>query len=107
MTRPRHIASCSGGKDSVATILLAAQNNEPLDEIVFAEVMFDPNTTGEVPNSGTSSTISSNRSAKKSLESSSRSFTAAKLTMTSSITSSFADPTRRKSEVLLGPGCVQ
>ena len=49
MTRPRHIASCSGGKDSVATILLAAQNNEPLDEIVFAEVMFDPNTTGEVP----------------------------------------------------------
>ena len=49
MTRPLHIASCSGGKDSVATILLAAQHDEPMDEIVFAEVMFDKNTTGEVP----------------------------------------------------------
>ena len=41
MTRPKHIAACSGGKDSVATILLAAKHNEPLDEIVFSEVMFD------------------------------------------------------------------
>ena len=49
MTRPLHIASCSGGKDSVATILLAAQHGEPMDEIVFAEVMFDKDTTGEVP----------------------------------------------------------
>ena len=49
MMRPRYIASCSGGKDSVATILLAAQNHEPLDEIVFSEVMFDRATTGEVP----------------------------------------------------------
>ena len=49
MTRPKHIAACSGGKDSVATILLAAKHNDPLDEIVFSEVMFDKETTGEVP----------------------------------------------------------
>ena len=36
-----HIASCSFGKDSIATILLALENNEPLDRVVFAEVMFD------------------------------------------------------------------
>ena len=49
MTRPKYIASCSGGKDSVATLLLAAQNNEPLDEVVYSEVMFNRNTSGEVP----------------------------------------------------------
>ena len=27
----KHIASCSFGKDSIATILLAIENNEPLD----------------------------------------------------------------------------
>ena len=32
MSRPKYVASCSGGKDSVATLLLAAQHNEPLDE---------------------------------------------------------------------------
>ena len=49
MTRPRYIASCSGGKDSVATILLAAEKNEPLDEVIYSEVMFDQETSGEVP----------------------------------------------------------
>ena len=49
MSRPKYIASCSGGKDSVATLLLAAQHNEPLDEAVFSEVMFNQNTSGEVP----------------------------------------------------------
>lgn len=49
MSDTKYIASCSGGKDSVATILLAAQHNEPLDEIVFSEVMFDKKTSGEVP----------------------------------------------------------
>ena len=49
MSRPKYIASCSGGKDSVATLLLAAQHREPLDEAVFSEVMFDQNTSGEVP----------------------------------------------------------
>ena len=30
----------SGGKDSMATIILAKENNEPLDTIIFSEVMF-------------------------------------------------------------------
>ena len=39
--RPTYIASCSFGKDSLATILLALEHNEPLDRAVFCEVMFD------------------------------------------------------------------
>lgn len=45
----KYVASCSGGKDSVATLILAKQNNEPLDMVMFAEVMFDEETTGEMP----------------------------------------------------------
>lgn len=41
MDNPTYIASCSFGKDSIATILLAMENNEPLDRIVSVEVMFD------------------------------------------------------------------
>lgn len=46
-----YIASCSFGKDSIATILLALENNEPLDRVVFAEVMFDheKGISGEIP----------------------------------------------------------
>lgn len=46
-----HIASCSFGKDSIATILLALENNEPLDRVVFCEVIFDHsrNISGEIP----------------------------------------------------------
>lgn len=46
-----HICSWSGGKDSMATILLALENNEPLDRVVFAEVMFDHERgiSGEIP----------------------------------------------------------
>lgn len=49
--KPLYIASCSFGKDSIATILLALENNEPLDRVVFAEVMFDKERgiSGEVP----------------------------------------------------------
>ena len=47
--RPLHIASCSFGKDSIATILLALEHGEPLDEAVYCEVMFDDKTDGEVP----------------------------------------------------------
>lgn len=36
-----YMTSWSGGKDSTASIILAHENNEPLDEIVFCEVMFD------------------------------------------------------------------
>ena len=46
-----HIASCSFGKDSLATILLALEHKEPLDRVVFAEVMFDHSRgiSGEIP----------------------------------------------------------
>ena len=46
-----HIASCSFGKDSIATLLLALEHNEPLDRVVFAEVMFDHERgiSGEIP----------------------------------------------------------
>lgn len=47
----KYIASCSFGKDSIATILLALENNEPLDRVVFSEVMFDheKGISGEIP----------------------------------------------------------
>lgn len=51
MSNPTYIASCSFGKDSIATILLALENNEPLDRVLFAEVMFDHkrDISGEMP----------------------------------------------------------
>ena len=47
----KYIASCSFGKDSIATILLALEHGEPFDEAVFVEVMFDNarNISGEMP----------------------------------------------------------
>ena len=45
----KYIASCSFGKDSIATVVLAHLNNEPLDLIVYSEVMFDENISGEHP----------------------------------------------------------
>lgn len=49
--RSIYVASCSFGKDSIATILLALEHNEPLDRVVFAEVMFDHSRgiSGEMP----------------------------------------------------------
>ena len=46
-----HIASCSFGKDSLCSILLALEHGEPLDRVVFSEVMFDneKGISGEVP----------------------------------------------------------
>lgn len=44
-----YVANWSGGKDSTATIILAHENNEPLDLIIFSEVMFDKDTSGELP----------------------------------------------------------
>lgn len=51
MKPPIYIASCSFGKDSIATILLALENGEPLDRVVFAGVMFDHSRgiSGEIP----------------------------------------------------------
>lgn len=40
---------CSGGKDSVASLILAKEHGEPLDAVVFCEVMFDKNISGEHP----------------------------------------------------------
>jgi hypothetical protein len=45
----KHIASCSFGADSTASILLAIEHEEPLDETAYCEVMFDTKTSGEVP----------------------------------------------------------
>ena len=49
MGEAKRIASVSFGKDSLATILLAKEHNEPLDEAVYCEVMFDQDISGEVP----------------------------------------------------------
>lgn len=45
----KYIASWSGGKDSTASIILAHEHNEPLDLIIFSEVMFDKEISGELP----------------------------------------------------------
>lgn len=44
-----YIASWSGGKDSTATIILAHEHEEPLNTIIFSEVMFDKQISGELP----------------------------------------------------------
>lgn len=51
MSQPTYIASYSFGKDSIATILLALEHDEPLDRVVFSEVMFDHarGISGEIP----------------------------------------------------------
>lgn len=45
----KYTASWSGGKDSTASIILAHEHKEPLDLIIFSEVMFDENISGELP----------------------------------------------------------
>lgn len=45
----KHVAACSFGKDSIATVILAKEHNEPLDEVIYCEVMFDDEISGEVP----------------------------------------------------------
>lgn len=45
----KYIASLSGGKDSAAAIILAHEHNEPLDEIIFSEVMYSEIVSGELP----------------------------------------------------------
>ena len=49
MEKKRYIASWSGGKDSTANIILAHEHGEPLDLIIFSEVMFDEKISGELP----------------------------------------------------------
>lgn len=47
--RAKYVAACSFGKDSLATVITAIENGEPLDEAVYCEVMFDEEISGEVP----------------------------------------------------------
>lgn len=45
----KYIASCSFGKDSLATIILAVMHGEPIDGAVYCEVMYDNEISGEIP----------------------------------------------------------
>ena len=45
----KYVVACSGGKDSVATILISLEKKEPLAEVTWVEVMLDKETSGEVP----------------------------------------------------------
>lgn len=49
MIHTEYIASFSGGKDSTASVILAHEHQEPLDLILFSEVMFDKEISGELP----------------------------------------------------------
>lgn len=49
MADKKHILCISGGKDSMATAILALEHGEPIDMAVYCEVMFDENISGEVP----------------------------------------------------------
>lgn len=49
MSDKKHVACCSGGKDSVAALIIAYEYGEPLDEVIYSEVMFDEQTSGELP----------------------------------------------------------
>lgn len=49
MSEKKYIASCSFGKDSLASVILAHEHGEPLDEILYCEVMFSKEISGEVP----------------------------------------------------------
>lgn len=45
----KYIASCSFGKDSLAQIIIGRYYNEPIDEVIYSEVMFTPEISGEFP----------------------------------------------------------
>lgn len=45
----KYIAACSFGKDSNAQVYVAREHGEPLDELVYSEVMFDKDISGELP----------------------------------------------------------
>lgn len=51
MKNKTYIASCSFGKDSLATLILAYLHKEPLDKVLYVECMFDidRNISGEYP----------------------------------------------------------
>lgn len=45
----KHLVSCSFGKDSLATVILAVAYGYPIDAAVYARVMFDKNRSAEPP----------------------------------------------------------
>lgn len=45
----KYIASCSFGKDSLAQIIVAMEHGEPIDAIIYSEVMFTKTISGEFP----------------------------------------------------------
>ena len=45
----KYIVSCSFGKDSLAAIICRIERGEPIDEAVYCCVMFDNETSGELP----------------------------------------------------------
>ena len=45
----KYVASCSFGKDSLAQIIVGKENNEPIDEIIYSEVMFTKHISAEFP----------------------------------------------------------
>lgn len=44
-----HVACCSFGKDSLAQIIVGKQHGEPIDLVVYSEVMFTDEISGEYP----------------------------------------------------------
>ena len=45
----KYIASCSFGKDSLAAIVCRAERGQPVDEAVYCRIMFDDETSAELP----------------------------------------------------------
>lgn len=45
----KYIACCSFGKDSLAQIIVAKEHGEPLDAVIYSEVMFTDEISGEFP----------------------------------------------------------
>lgn len=45
----KYVASCSFGKDSLAMLIKIKELGLPLDEVIYCEIMFDKNISGETP----------------------------------------------------------
>ena len=45
----KYVCACSFGKDSMATVILAIENNEALDMVIYCEVMFSKDISAEYP----------------------------------------------------------
>lgn len=45
----KHIACCSFGKDSLAQIIVAKEHGDPIDAVIYSEVMFTDEISGEFP----------------------------------------------------------